>query len=78
MSLLWRPVSLADLAIQSLSLFERRRWGAFYRRSLHAACAVNSGVLAEHGKCWCYFKDQVTGRLAARSGFVCLNLFWFV
>jgi hypothetical protein len=25
-----------------------------------------------------YFNDQVTGRLAARSGLVCANFFWFV
>ena len=25
-----------------------------------------------------YFSDQVTGRLAARSGLVCANFFWFV
>jgi hypothetical protein len=25
-----------------------------------------------------YFNDHVTGRLAARSGLVCANFFWFV
>jgi hypothetical protein len=54
--------------------------GAFYRRA-RGEGAVNSRCFCQqvHGcRIPTYFNDQVTGRLAARSGWVCANFVWLV